>query len=146
MNQLDQFSIAELARLGATNQPSEIDRVLARLSPSQQKTFLEELLPLLKIDGSLNQFQDQGLDITTYGGKLGLNIPIDKDKLNVAVSGSGYKGKSPFGSFGKSEITGGEATYSTGPHQIGASYQKMGVTPSGEQMKNLVNLIYKYKF
>ena len=145
MNEGDQISLSDLAKLGSSR-GTDLDRIFARLSPSQQKSFLDEILPMLRFSGGLEQTANDFAKTTGYGGRLGMEIPVGKDNVGFGVTGSGFKMKTPFGAAGKSDLTGGDVYYNTGPHQLSASYQKMGVTPAGEPMRNLVNLLYKYKF
>jgi hypothetical protein len=145
MNEGDQISLSDLAKLGSSK-GRDLDRIFARLSPSQQKSFLDEILPMLRISGGLEQTGNDFAKATGYGGRLGMEIPVGKDNVGFGVAGSGSKVKTPYGTFSQSDLTGGDVYYNTGPHQLSASYQKRGATPAGEPMRNLVNLLYKYKF
>ena len=52
MNEGDQISLSDLAKLGSSR-GTDLDRIFARLSPSQQKSFLDEILPMLRFSGGL---------------------------------------------------------------------------------------------
>ena len=67
-------------------------------------------------------------DVTSYGGRIGLNYPVNEGILSGGVTGQGYNvdvnAPGFQGNFQDQGITGGDISYSNDTGEIGAQYLK----------------------
>ena len=78
----------------------------------KQKEF-KTILDTIELSGAM----DRNTNGRSYNGRLGLNIPVDDDKLNLGISGAGFKNSNDSKNF----ITGIDAAYTKGNHTFGMS-------------------------
>jgi len=136
---------------------------LSKMSKKEQDSLFSKLIKSLSIQGGYEKTDDDFAKGYGYGGRAGLNIPIDDDMLRFGVSGGGFKVDTPFGQFKDSGITGGDVGYKFGPNELGLSYTSRGGAPMAripmstfdtqpndptynQSVKNLLQLIYKRQF
>lgn len=120
------------------------------MSAEQKSTLLDNILKRLQITGGYQQFADQYVDGSSFGGRVGYTQPIDKERdLTFGLSGSGYKVDTPVGQFKDYGVYGGDVGYRFGPNRISASYDKYGSVGNelGQiPVKDLVRLLYSRQF
>lgn len=67
-------------------------------------------------------------DVTAYGGRLGLNYPVNEGILSGGITGEGYNvdvnAPGFQGNFQDQGITGGDISYSNDTGELGAQYLK----------------------
>jgi hypothetical protein len=145
------------------NQLLDLRERLSKMSKNEQESFFTKLIKSLSIQGGYEKTDDDFAKRYGYGGRAGLNLPVDENTLRFGVSGGGYKVNTPFGQFKDSGITGGDVGYKFGPNELGLAYTSKGGAPMAripmstfdmqpndptynQSVKNLLQLIYKRQF
>jgi hypothetical protein len=123
----------------------EVSKVFDRLDKESKKELLSEILSRIQLSGGGSSFEDKFSSGYGYGGRIGYRQPLGDDALTVGVTGSGFKAKTPFGTFGQRGITGGDIGYEFGDNRLALKYDQNGVM-AGVPLKDLLQLIYQRRF
>lgn len=128
-------------------------RMFDMMDKKEQETFLSRLLKNLELTGQYNEFANDFVSGSNFGGRVGYNLPLDKaSTIRAGVSGGGYKIDTPVGQFKDKEISGGDIGYRFGPNDLSLSYTKRGVLPelsdenSPMNIKDFWRLLYRRQF
>jgi len=121
-----------------------------QMSQEEKSGLLDNLLKRLQLNANYQQFADQYVDGSAFGGRIGYTQPLDKESdLSLGVTGSGYKVNTPVGDFKDYGVYGGDIGYRFGPNRLSASYEKYGSIGNelGQMpVKDLVRLLYQRQF
>ena len=132
----------------------EVSRVFDRLSKEGKKELLTEILNRVQLSGGGATFENEFAKGYGYGGRIGYRQPLEDGGLSVGLSGSGFQVRTPYGTFGQNQLTGGDIGYDFGDNRLTLKYDKNGVMTgsSGNStvptmpLRDLLQLIYQRRF